>query len=614
MRADTIRSLKKEIKLDKNTIIAIVLSTIVVVASFLLQPILFPQLSQKSQAAETTTTEVQAEENTVADLSQSLQASEEASIMAEANASAGETFAEEKVTISTDMAEIVLTSKGGDIISYKLKNHLDTDTKEGVQLSDSITETNRTLALSFGGVESSIINENFKVTKVDANTVLFTKNFVVNGKTVTLGKRYTFKDGENVFKLDILLHSDGDLSVLTKNGAAYTLRTSPQIGPHFDQKLNRYEYREYITYNDKKAKKTRLSNGQFKKYDKDFTWSAIAGKYFTEIVAPSNPDIISAGYYSSSVEIDNYANAQAFTERKAISGSDVEDTYYVYFGPRNEKDLLRYNVSDNNGWGIANKRFNDVSNAGMLSWLEKILKYILQLVQKVVKNWGVAIIVVTLLLRIVLYPISKKQSMSTLKMQEVQPRMQKIQEKYADNKPKQQEELAKLYKETGYNPAGGCLPMVFQFLIIFAMYNLFNNYFEFRGASFIPGWIPDLSVGDSVYTFKFTIPLLGWNQLRLLPIIYTVSQLFFGKITQVGGAGQSNSTMKFMTYGMPLMFFFLFYNAPSGLLLYWTVSNLFQMGQQLITNKMMKNKKAGTSVATAETEKKLPPKAKKGKK
>ena len=596
--------------MDKNTIIAIVLSTIVVVASFLLQPILFPQLRQAPEAE--TTTEVQAEENKVADLSQSLQGSSEATVLAEN--SAGEAYAEEKITINTDVAEIVLTSKGGDIISYKLKNHLDTDTKEGVQISDSISETNRTLALSLGGVESPIINENFKVTKTDDKTVLFTKDFIVKGKKVTLGKRYSFKDGENVFKLDILLHSDGDLSVLTKNDVAYTLRTSPQIGPHFDQKQNRYEYREYITYNDKKAKKIRLSNGQFRKYDKDFTWSAIAGKYFTEIVAPSNPDIIAAGYYSSNVEIENYANAQAFTERKPISGTDVEDTYYVYFGPRNEKDLLRYNVSTNNGWGISNKRFNDVSNAGMLSWLEKILKFILEMVQKVVKNWGVAIIVVTILLKLALFPISKKQSMSTLKMQEVQPRMQKIQEKYANNKPKQQEELAKLYKETGYNPASGCLPMVFQFLIIFAMYNLFNNYFEFRGASFIPGWIPDLSVGDSIYTFNFTIPLLGWNSLRLLPIIYTVSQLFFGKITQIGGPGQSNGTMKFMTYGMPIMFFFLFYNAPSGLLLYWTVSNAFQMGQQLIINKMTKAKKAEMGIATAAPEKKLPPKAKKGKK
>ena len=150
-----------------------------------------------------------------------------------------------------------------------------------------------------------------------------------------------------------------------------------------------------------------------------------------------------------------------------------------------------------------------------------------------------------------MFPLSKNQSMSNLKMQEIQPKMQSIQNKYKNDPQKLQAEMSKLYQEAGYNPASGCLPMVFQFLILFAMYNLFNNYFEFRGAMFIPGWIPDLSVGDSVYTFNRMLPFIG-NNIRLLPVIYVASQLLFGKITQNGGmtaqTGQNASTMKFMTY------------------------------------------------------------------
>lgn len=183
--------------------------------------------------------------------------------------------------------------------------------------------------------------------------------------------------------------------------------------------------------------------------------------------------------------------------------------------------------------------------------------------------------------------------MGTLKMQKLQPELQAIQAKYKDNPQKLQAETAKVYKAAGYNPVSGCLPMVFMFVILFAMFNLFNNYFEFRGAMFIPGWIPDLSVGDSIYTFKFTIPFIG-NELRLLPIIYVVSQLLFGKITQNGGTmtGSSAAQMKIMMYGMPLFFFFIFYNAPSGLLLYWTVSNFVQLIQQLVINGIMNKKKA----------------------
>ena len=155
--------------------------------------------------------------------------------------------------------------------------------------------------------------------------------------------------------------------------------------------------------------------------------------------------------------------------------------------------------------------------------------------------------------------------------------------------------MQKIYQQAGYNPASGCVPLILQFLIIFAMYNLFNNYFEFRGASFIPNWIPDLTAGDSVYTFTGKgIPLLG-SQIRILPVVYVASQILFSVLTQNAGAtaGQQNSmNMKFMTYGMPILFFFLFYNAPSGLLIYWITSNLFQMIQQLIINAMMKKKRA----------------------
>ena len=131
---------------------------------------------------------------------------------------------------------------------------------------------------------------------------------------------------------------------------------------------------------------------------------------------------------------------------------------------------------------------------------------------------------------------------------------------------------------------------------------------------FIPGWIPDLSTGDVVKTFNFNIPLIG-NQLRLLPVIYVATQLLSGKITQYGQSaapGQSQATMKFMMYGMPLMFFFMFYNAPSVLLLYWLTSNVLQIFQQLIINKMMKEKRAEKENGgfKAKEQKVLPPKAK----
>ena len=604
--------------MDKNTIWAIVLSTLVIIASYLILPKFFPGLNPAlgRQAAQT-----QTEENTELSEPQELDLSameENAAVFADAEIAAEESEAEEqstlveqKYTITTDKVEAVFTNKGGDIISYKLLDHKDMDTNDFVQLSDNVNSKNRTLAIAFGKSDAKIVDEIFN-TEINDKSITFTKTLNVNGKKTTLRKVYTFMDGEYVFKLDVLVHT-ADSTGLDIGGTAYTIRTSPQIGPHYDPKQNRYERREFIAYNGQKYKKIMLSNGQFKEYDKDFIWNGIAGKYFVELIIPSAPEKIRTAYYSSNVEVNNYANAQAMIERSAFSGSDISDTYYMYFGPRNDKDLKRYNIAENNGWNLGGKKVSQaLQTSGWLNWLEKILKFVLELLNKLIHNWGVSIIIMTIILKVIMFPISKKQSLSSLKMQELQPKMKAIQEKYKNDQQKLQQETSKLYQQAGYNPASGCLPMLFQFLVLFAMYNLFNNYFEFRGAMFIPHWIPDLSTGDVVKTFNFNIPLIG-NQLRLLPVIYVATQLLSGKITQYGqtsAPGQSQATMKFMMYGMPLMFFFMFYNAPSGLLLYWLTSNVLQIFQQLIINKMMNDKRAEKNAGNAKVQKTLPPKGK----
>ena len=608
--------------MEKNTIIAVVLSTLVIIASFLLTNIFSGKnaaeanaiTEQNAQAAENLSTETPSDFS-IDNFEDGEPASLESATEKDA-ASEEKNVTEQQFVLKTDKIEAVFTNKGGDIISYKLTDHKDMDTGDFVQLADNINRANRACALSFGKAGNSIVNDIFEVEQKD-KSITFTKPVTINGKKVMLRKVYTFMDGEYVFKLDVLIHTNS-AEGLNFDGTAYTLRTSPQIGPHFDPKKNRYERREFITYNGNKYKKTVVGNNQFKQYEKDFIWNGIAGKYFVELIIPQAPEIINTGWYSSKIEVDNYANAQAMLERKAFIGNDVKDTYYMYFGPRNDKDLKRYNVPENNGWNLGGKKITEcMQTSGWLNWLEKILKFILELLNKVVHNWGISIIIMTVLLKIIMFPLSKKQSMGTLKMQELQPKMNALREKYKNDQQKLQQETSKLYQEAGYNPASGCLPMLFQFLVLFAMYNLFNNYFEFRGAMFIPNWIPDLSTGDSVFTWEKEIAFISGftgNHLRLLPIIYTVTQLLSGKITQYGqaggAAGQSQATMKFMTYGMPLMFFFLFYNAPSGLLLYWLTSNVLMIFQQLIINKMMKAKREELAAKNAKTQKTLPPKGK----
>jgi YidC/Oxa1 family membrane protein insertase len=152
--------------------------------------------------------------------------------------------------------------------------------------------------------------------------------------------------------------------------------------------------------------------------------------------------------------------------------------------------------------------------------------------------------------------------------------------------------------------------MLIQLPIFMAMYNLFNNHFDLRGAMFIPGWIPDLSQPESILSFGFAIPLVGWTDLRVLPFLYVGSQLLYGRMTQTPDM-KSNMQMKMMLYVMPIMFFFILYNTPSGLLVYWIMSNLLSPVQQLIINRSLKKKKAEAAAAQPAKPVIAPPKKRK---
>ena len=525
-----------------------------------------------------------------------------------------ESLKEEEIVILTSKAKITLSNRGGDVIGYELLEHRDGDS--GVEMADNISANNRAFSIALGGAENGIIQDLFHVKKIDDYTVGFYKTFQDSrsGGKYILAKQYTFKPDDYLFRLDVSVEGSDGMNRLSFGDAAYTIRTAPQIGPYYNAKSNRYENRTFMSFDGNKKKTQIIGEGKTEVYEKDFTWTGVGGKYFEILGVPVQPNTMLDVVFSTEVEVNDYANAQVMLTRNAIMESSTKDSYYFYVGPRTEKDLKIYNNSQDNPWGLSNMKLNEsLQSTGILSWLETILKFCMELIYKIIPNWGVSIIILTIIIKFLLFPLTKKSSMGTLKMQELQPQIKEIQDKYKDQPDKLNMEMSKLYKESGYNPLSGCLPLLLQFPLIFAMYNLFNNYFEFRGAMFIPGWIPDLSTGDVVKTFNFNIPLIG-NQLRLLPVIYVATQLLSGKITQYGqtaAPGQSQATMKFMMYGMPLMFFFIFYNAPSGLLLYWLTSNVLQIFQQLIINKMMKDKRAEKEEGfKPKAQKTLPPKAK----
>ena len=582
--------------MNKNTVIAMVLSGLVIAAAMFVQYKFFPPAPVQQQPSTTASvTEQQAAvpqntfvaENMPAD-SAVLEVPDETVI------------GEQIVTIKTNVAEITFTNRGGDIISYKLLEHNNSKGDSHVEMVKNLTDRNRAFSIALGGAQAPALNQFFNVKEETVNgkrTVGFFKTISIKNQdgsisSFTLAKRYTFLPDDYMFELAVTVSGDADMKGLNFDNAGYTLRTMPQIGPDWDVKADRYEYRNFFAYIDGKKKDATLKANQTKLITDSVPWAGISGKYFSLIVIPSTPaqQIL---YSAAQPNADRVQDGQLFFLRPVITGNKVTDVYRIYLGPCSENILSTYNIPSKNNYNYDNLRIDTVAvSSGIWRPLEVLLKWLLQFFYKLIPNWVVSSILVTILIKVIFFPLTKKSSESTQQMQKMQPKIKELQEKYKGKPQKLNEEMAKLYKEAGYNPLSGCLPLLIQLPILFAMYRLFNNYFEFRGAMFIPHWIPDLSIGDSVLQFPSPIPFLGWTDLRILPIVYVISQMVFGKITQTPtNDQQQNSTMKIMMYGMPLFFFFMFYNAPSGLLLYWTCTNFLMLVQQMIIKAMMKQKK-----------------------
>jgi YidC/Oxa1 family membrane protein insertase len=469
--------------------------------------------------------------------------------------------------------------------------------------------------VTFGDTTTQPVNALFQTRRVSEYVVEFYRDFVLaDGGRFRLSKRYEFKKAEYMFELTVNIGPPPDSTVmpaLNFNGAAYTLAFGPQIGPRFDKLDQRNDYRNYITFANGKQKQEKVSENPATISTRP-SWAAIAGKYFTFIAIPF---LSSAQYdiaFSTKAEAGIPSASRFYLIRPSQNGR-IEDMYRFYLGPKNQESLAIYN-NGNNGFGLQNMELIKVaSSSGILSPLETALKWLLMMFYRVIPNYGVAIMLLTLLVKLLFFPLTKKSSESTLRMQALAPRIKEIQEKYKDNPQKMNMETAAFYKQEGFNPLAGCLPMLLQIPIFFAMYNLFNNHFDLRGAMFIPVWIPDLSLAESIFNFSpLRLPILGWSDIRLLPIIYVASQLLYGKMTQTPDQ-QGNMQMKLMLYAMPVVFFFVLYDVPSGMLVYWIVSNLLSLAQQMIMNKYLAPRRAALKSAqtTAAQTLKLPPKKKK---
>ncbi len=298
-------------------------------------------------------------------------------------------------------------------------------------------------------------------------------------------------------------------------------------------------------------------------------WAGFIKKYFALLVKPDGK--IVAG--SAKVDKNNLWAQMTLEPLTVPAGGEGERNFLIYAGPQ------RYELLKSFGAG-----FEEVFSRGFFGLFKTGILAVLKFLDQYTHNYGWALVILTLLIKLVFAPLTHLSYASMKKMQLLAPKMKAIQEHNKKDPAKSQKALMELYRRNKVNPMMGCLPMLIQIPVFIAMFKLLPEAIELHGAPFI-WWIKDLSAPDHFMALPFTVPFLGWNSLNILPIAMAISQVWYQKLmpAQPGSSPEQQTIMNIM----PIFFGFICYNMPSGLTLYWTLQNVFSIIQQTFINRIV---------------------------
>lgn len=488
------------------------------------------------------------------------------------------------ITVTTDLYEITLTTMGAEIVSGKLFA-FETN-GEPVQLIARGEKNDGAMTVTLSGETRQYPLEDLqfeaylsgvgqpltdgRVITVDQaggeKTIVFRAGST-NGQRIE--RSYTFVAGQYLLRTGIRFASGG-----------YPFARSIVWG--FGPGLRATEAKTKDDYEAMRAS-LRLGEEHYKKKPGDFDenysgtvqWAALQTKYFTTVMVPETP--IGGEAVLKGIKDANSMTASIKLPANERRGT-VDQMLGLYVGPLDYKRLkvLGRGLEKNVDIGFNHVAiFKPVSVAILWSMLT---------LYKVIPNYGIVIIIISVLTKVLFYRLTHKSFKSMRDMQALQPKLQALKEKYKDDRQKLSQETMKLYKEGGVNPLGGCLPMLLQMPVFIALFSVLRSTIEVRQAPFV-GWMNDLSQQDVLFTLPFSLPLIGAH-VSVLPVLMGASMLFQSKIGgSVAGPSSTTTQPKAFVYMLPIVFTLLFYRMPSGLVLYWLVNTVLSVGQQYYINK-----------------------------
>ena len=556
--------------MEKRIFLAVLISIVLLVVWSAVLPRFFPELAKKPEPAKPAVTRTTTAPTTVGEPTPSaatpIASTQAASVTAAATAPVAAT-AVETSTIDTPDFVAVFSNRGAQLVSFKLKKYNRKDAPN--QLVDLVRtrEPNRT---------------DFPF-MIEARDVPFATR--VNGALFTVADRtergtrildYRYSDGQRTvtktFRFDPLRPFLFDFSTTVQPPVPYRLSIGPglrTIGPQEVDSASVITGNGVVSREGKFKVLGREKGDRLQVFD-NIDYIGIEDNYFLSVLRP-----VAAG----EGVLNRISHTDPGTKKKrddffASVNATAEGTVAgnAFFGPKETKVLDAYG-------------FGDALQFGWFGLIARFFLTALVWINTFTKNYGFAIIVLTIVIKIVLYPLQHKSNVSMKKMQRVQPKVEAIKAKYkksrtdADQRTKMNTEMMQLYQKEGINPMAGCLPIVLQLPILWGFYNLLSRAIELRGAPWIL-WIKDLSEKDPTY---------------VLPILMTATMFLQTYLTPATG----DPAQRKMFLIMPLVFGFLFKDFPSGLVLYWLVQNILTIIQQLIMNKWWKDHPDDLQTTTA---------------
>jgi YidC/Oxa1 family membrane protein insertase len=476
---------------------------------------------------------------------------------------------EKIIEIDGKLFHAVLSTKGASLLEWTLKAFPGAD---GIPVQCLPQNVNGTLGISFTTKDGDTLdtsNLNFD-TLNKSNIILINNNsdsiqFICNLQSnIRLVKKFIFNNESYDFKMTVELQNMQNLIA----DKMYFVNAPNGLQSSEKNLRDDMYYAKAGVSASGNVNKIVKTNNSTTKISGDIDWVGVRTKYFALAIIPTSRKGTLATIYgedtvspkSSSIKLKKYSITLTMP---FLGDTIVHDEYKVFFGPLDYDIIRKYQIKLEDFMDFGWKIIRPISL--FILWSFKKL-------HSIISNYGIVLIIFSILIKIILWPLTHKSTKSMKEMQKLQPKIEEIRIKYGKDPARMNKETMKLYQEAGVNPMGSCLPMLLQMPLLYSLFIVFRSTIELRGAGFI-GWIKDLSNPDTIAVLPFSIPIYG-NSVNILPLIMGITMFFQQKMTS------TDTKQKAMIYFMPIFLTLIFNSFPSGLTLYYTLFNILSIVEQ----------------------------------